>query len=335
MFIFIIFSFFSTFASQNVERIIIHMPGSLDGGFSFLNPDIPFLKNRKRYSVSLNPEKKFYSSCISKTTLIYTNNLPFNAMDLGGPACVAFYKEMTLDAHAQYPNAELILAGASQGSVGPFGALAEFAEESHAVVSKIKKVLIEAALGSTHETINFHVEKIPLLKILPYFSKKIAPLLAEYIPRFAPGFAAYDAFAPQMYYYIDAMKKNSEKLNHIKFYIMHDLYDDIIPYECAENVNSLLPKGQAYYQQTLNRTHLPAYYHQSKIIKFLTGENLIQEELQETKPPIINTRPSKTPLQRFYIRRIRDACVLATLFISYQSSKYLIGSIVKLLKNIY
>lgn len=335
---FIIFFFSSVFASSNPKTVIVHMPGNADGGLDFLNPELlenGFFDIKSRYSNTLNPKKDIhiYNDKLFER-FIYTNNIALNDMDLGGPNCVEFYKKMILEVNKLFPDAEIILAGASQGSVGPFGALAKLAEENNPVVSKIKKVLIEAALGSTHETINFYVKKIPLLKILPYFSKKIGPLLAEYLPRFIPGFAAYDAFAPQMYHYIDTITHNSELLKDIKFYIIHDLYDDIIPYQCAENVHSLLPKNQAYFKLTKNEGHLPAYYHQSEIISFLNGKNL-ENEIDRGIMPSADHWHLKAPSERFLIRRIRDFTVLATLFISYQSIKYLIGSIVKILKNRY
>jgi hypothetical protein len=357
MLFFLLFSALCIQAIQNnIETIIIHMPGLSDKGLNFLNPKMPELQKfdfRRRYNNALNPEETFYEcnkvgDC--NTTLIYTNNISLKEMDLGGPRCIQFYKSMILRAYFLYPDADIILIGASQGSVGPSGALTELIDENHPVVFKIKKVLVEAALGSIHETLNFHAQKIPILKFLPCISTKIVPLIAEYCSfLMMPGFARYDAFAPQMYHHIQRIN-TSDKTNHIRFFIFHDQNDEIIPCSCAQKAASLFGKSCEYIETNadvnhhLNKeaikkhkikfVHLPSNTYQSAIASFLNDKRSPKPVQQK-----INLAPadtwfiSKTSVQRFFIRRARDFIVLATFFASYKTIKYSMQSIAALFKN--
>jgi hypothetical protein len=345
MYFLILFFFFSLFASQDPQTVIVHMPGTLDGGFNFLNPTL-FPQDGKfnfkaRYNQELNPTKTFYPCSALPNCFIYSNNIPLTDMDLGGPHCVSFYKNMILEAYKDYPNANIILVGGSQGSVGPFGALAELIQKNHPVLSKIKKVLVRAILGSTYETINFHARKIPILNILPYFSDKITPLLAEYLPRFMPGFACYDAFAPQLYHYIQQIN-TSNAIANINFYMIHDQNDEIIPCSCAQKAAQLLEKNCQYLEtkvdaaQYLPRdelkkykkafTHLPAdaFENHPMIIDFLKSSNIEKVNPNQQNHPIVNDFfISKSPFQRFIIRRIRDVISVASVFIFFKSLTYI------------
>lgn len=368
MYIVILFFFFYCQASNNdVNTVIIHMPGTCDGGFDFLNPPSQNFNIEKRFSTDMNNDKviKYCSSTSTgqKISCIYTNNLAINKMDLGGPSCVKFFKEMILHAHTTYPHADLILVGGSQGSVGPFGALAELIREQNTeILSKIQAVAVEAVLGSAHETINFHAQKIPILKILPCISKKIAPLLAEYMPRFFPGFAQYDAFAPQLYHYIETIN-TSDHVNHIKFLMLHDTNDEIIPCLCAQKANNLLRK-ESYYIQTevkaekyfFNETELKKYKipfvhlpsnadeNQKIIIDFLKNPQSLDnrnpatniiKKIPENKTTVDQFFVSKSSFEKFCIRRVRDAITISTLFIMFKSISYVCKKIICNLKTLY
>lgn len=361
MYILILFFFFYCQASTNdyVNTVIIHMPGTCDGGFDFLNPPLQNFSIQKRFSTDMNNDRKIvYSHCstLSKTTYIYTNNLSINKMDLGGPSCVAFFKEMILHAHTTYPNADLILVGGSQGSVGPFGALAELIKEKNIpILSKIKAVMVEAVLGSTHETINFHAQKIPILKILPSISNKIAPLIAEYMPRFFPGFAQYDAFASQLYHYIEIINR-SEDVNQIKFLMLHDTNDEIIPCSCAQKAAALLTKNNTYIQTAINAeehitnqaelkkykipfVHLPTntYENQKIVSNFLNDPTFKIDQnlnINKDKENVVVDQffVSKSSFEKFCIRRIRDLITISTLFIMFKSISYACKKIIFNLK---
>lgn len=332
--------FLSIQSEQEPTHVIVHMNGNLYGGLDYLNLAIvaPTQNNAsiqstdtgrtKRtklhkyyYNRNLNPDKSFFkeddlSEQNSTAVMIYTNNLPINQMDLGGPRCVQFFKEMILHAHKTYPNAKLILAGASQGSVGPFGALVELAKENHTTLGKISHVLIESVLGSTHETINSQVPFIAQI------SPKILPLLAEYIPGFIqPGFAYYDAFAPQLVNFAEQLNTNAT--SHIKYVLVHDQQDPIIPVSCAHTVVATLqkhnPKNVLYLEKTTG-SHLPLDQGWTSFIlgNYIFGSqkansNAITTD-QKTQTRIIETANwfvNRTPLQRFFIRRLRDlTCIL-------------------------
>lgn len=361
MYILILFFFFCCQASTNdyVNTVIIHMPGTCDGGFDFLNPPLQNFSIQKRFSTDMNNGKVIRYSKNSKKH-IYTNNLAINKMDLGGPSCVKFFKEMILHAHTTYPHADLILVGGSQGSVGPFGALAELIQEKNIpILSKIKAVMVEAVLGSTHETINFHAQKIPILKILPSISKKIAPLIAEYMPRFFPGFAQYDAFAPQLYHYIEIINR-SEDVNQIKFLMLHDTNDEIIPCLCAQTAAALLTKNNRYIKTTINAeeyieqhnipiaevqrfkmqfVHLPTntYENQKIVLNFLRDLKLQTDQnlnINKDKENVVVDQffVSKSSFEKFCIRRIRDLITISTLFIMFKSISYACKKIIFNLK---
>lgn len=56
----ILFFFFYCQASINPDTIIIHMPGTCDGGFDFLNPPLNDFDIKKRFSTDMNSDKKNY-----------------------------------------------------------------------------------------------------------------------------------------------------------------------------------------------------------------------------------------------------------------------------------
>lgn len=247
------------------QTIVVVMPGLLDGGFDFLtNQQKSITKARVNHPhTSLNPSKQIHS--YNKTITVYCNNIEGKKMDLGGPACVQFYKEMILDAHKKYPDENLILAGGSQGSVGPFGALLELLEENHPVTHKIKGIMIESCLASTHTTINHIISQRPLINRIPEYSPVIAPLLAEYAgvlcyplwvfekvkslvckgyrPLTDNLHITYDAFQPQMASYLNLLNtKYPDFFNTLPLLIFHSKGDPLIPYNVADHMFLCLPQ---------------------------------------------------------------------------------------------
>lgn len=262
----LLFFFHACFSSENNQTIIVHMPGLLNRGFQFLNKNINYEPNFKdRMTKTLNESKAFHQCPLFENTLIYTNNLAYIDMDLGGKACVDFYEKMIIEAYTKYPQSNLFLIAGSQASVGPFGALVKLTKKKHPVVENIKKIALIAALGSVHEAIHFNALKIPLINYLPCISKKIVPLLIEYIMPL-PFIAKYDAFEKEMVHYVEILKTLNLPIDVM---IMHDIHDDLIPVQCAQAIASL--NKNYHIELTKTQDHIPDFdiKNQQKIIDFL------------------------------------------------------------------
>lgn len=323
----LLFFFHACFSSENNETIIVHMPGLLNRGGQFLNKNINYEPSFKdRMTKTLNESKVFHQCPLFENTLIYTNNLAYIDMDLGGKACVDFYRKMIIKAYSKYPKSNLFLIAGSQASVGPFGALVKLTKEKHPVVENIKKIAIIAALGSVHDAIHFNALKVPFIKYLALISKKIAPLLMEYIMPL-PFVAKYDAFEKEMVHYVQILKKLNLPIDVM---IMHDIDDDLIPVQCAQTIALLNNNYQIELTKTKN--HIPDIYdksNQKKIITFLTQEIMQPNNTNPSsiKPFIDKGFVSKNFLQRFFIRRARDILLFLILYGVFKTAQLILSKI--------
>lgn len=321
-----LFYFHICFSSEQNQTVIVHMPGLLNRGGQFLNKNINYEPNFKnRMTQTLNKSKTFHQCPLFENTLIYTNNLAYIDMDLGGKACVDFYRKMIIKAYSKHPKSNLFLIAGSQASVGPFGALVKLTKEKHPVVENIKKIVIIAALGSVHDTIHFNALKVPFIKYLALISKRIAPLLMEYIMPL-PFVAKYDAFEKEMVHYVQILKKLNLPIDVM---IMHDIDDDLIPVRCAQTIAVLNSNYQIELTNTKN--HIPDLdeNNQKKIIAFLKQEIMQPNNTNPSsiKPFIDKGFVSKNFLQRFFIRRARDILLFLILYGVFKTAQLILSKI--------
>lgn len=324
--------------TQTPSTTLILMPGMHNEGFDFFITDKELKKRQQDQPTNqqLNNHKdkeKCFQYRHNHAISIYYDNIEGSKFDFGGKNTIKLYHRMLCDAHIERPNDQFILAGHGAGCNGVLGGLADLLDQGDKdeIISKIKGIMISKPTISTHFFINNSVTTVPILKYVPLISPIILPLLFEYVTPLlslisfamrAPIRFSYDAFAPQLISHFTKLNDNKEFQ---KIPILFITSSSPIAINSSDNPVYWLKK------ESLNKPF--EYTERTAIMDFILNQNKIhnhdfiknikveQSHCESDRPrkeqnfnKVVNLAQwftSKTPLQRFGIRRLRDAICLA------------------------